>query len=358
MNKTRLLKFLPLVVLGLLLSACGSAAAAASWPGITVDEGSGQVFVAYNQHVYALQVENGAERWRFPAEPQGGFSTFAAPQLTSDGQLIVGGYDNKLYSINPETGSQNWVFSGATNRYIASARALSGSIFAPNADYKLYKLSPDGGLQTTFAAHDPQWSQPATDGSILYLASMDHDLVAIDAQTTDELWRLDLGGTVVGSPLLAEDGMLYVGTLNQSVVAVDTTSQREVWRFVTEGWVWASPVVVDGQVLVGDLDGIFYALDAATGDELWRVDTNGAITGSAAFFDDSLYVINEDGRVFSISPDGRSRELALPEAYQGSLYGSPVAAGDLLLIGLTNNANLIIALDDTGAVAWAFAPQN
>jgi outer membrane protein assembly factor BamB len=352
-----LLKFLPLLVLGLLLSACGSAAAAASWPGITVDDAGGQVFVAYNQHVYALQTENGAERWHFPAEPQGGFSTFAAPVLTSDGQLIVSGYDHQLYSVDPGTGSQNWAFSGATNRYIASALTLPDAIFAPNADYKLYKLDADGGLQATFASNDPQWSQPASDGDTVYLTSMDHNLVALDAQTASEMWRLDLGGTVVGSPLLAEDGTLYVGTLNQAVVAVDTASHREIWRFETQGWVWASPILVEGQVFVGDLDGIFYALDAASGDELWRVDTGGAITGSAALFADSLYVINEDGRIVSISLDGRSRELALPETYQGSLYGSPVVAGDLLLIGLTNNANLVVALDDTGAVAWAFAPQ-
>lgn len=357
MKKQRLLMLLPILALGLLLSACGSAAAAASWPGLTVDEGSGQVFVAYNQHVYALQSENGVEQWRFPAEPQG-FSSFAAPVLTSDGQLIAGGYDNKLYSINPETGAQNWVFSGATNRYIASVLSLSGSIFAPNADYKLYKLSEDGGLQTTFAARDPQWSQPVTDGSTIYVASMDHNLVALDSQSTDELWRLDLGGTVVGSPLLADDGLLYVGTLNQAVVAVNTTSHREAWRFETEGWVWASPIFVDGQVYVGDLDGIFYALDAASGNEVWRVDTGGAITGAPALFADNLYVVNEDGRVLSISLDGRSRELPLPEAYRGSLYGTPVVAGEFLLIGLTNNPNLVVALDDTGAVAWAFAPQN
>lgn len=358
MKKIRWFEFLPLVLLGLFLSACGSAAAAASWPGISVDEASGQVYVAYNQHVYALQAENGVERWRFPAEPQGGFSTFAAPVLSGDGQLIVGGYDNKLYSINPETGVQNWVFSGATNRYIASALVLPGSIFAPNADYKLYKLSDDGRLQATFATHNPQWGQPVTDGDHVYLASMDQNLVALDAQSVEELWRLELGGTVVGSPLLTEEGILYVGTLNHSVVAVDTASQKEMWRFETEGWVWASPIWVDGRVFVGDLDGIFYALDGATGTEIWRVDTGGAITGAAALFADSLYVINEDGRVVSLSLDGRSRELALPEEYRGPLYGSPVVAGDLLLIGLTNNTNLIIALDNSGAVVWAFAPQS
>lgn len=358
MKKAQLLKLLPLFALGLLLSACGSAAAAASWPGITVDPASGQAFVAYNQHVYALQAENGVEQWRFPAEPQGGFSTFAPPTLTTDGQLIVSGYDNKLYSVDPVTGAQNWVFSGATNRYVGSALSSDASVFAPNADYKLYKLSSNGGLQSTYATHDPQWGQPVSDGELIYLASMDHNLIALDPGGLEEVWSLDLGGTVVGTPVLAEDGQLYVGTLNQAVVAVDIASHREAWRFETQGWVWASPLLVEGQLFVGDLDGIFYALDAATGNELWRVDTGGAITGSAALFADSLYVINDDGHVLSISLDGRSSELPLPEDYQGSLYGSPVVAGDLLLIGLTNNTNLVVALDASGAVAWAFAPQN
>jgi outer membrane protein assembly factor BamB len=356
MKKKHLLIFVALLVVSMFLSACGSAVAAASWPGLTYDEGRGLVYVAMNQFVHAIQVENGLQRWQFPAEPQGGFTTYAAPELSEDGQLIVGGYNNSLYSLNPETGAQNWQYTGAGNRFIGSALEVGGQIFAPNADHKLYILGSQGQLVRTFATLDPQWSQPVSDGIAVYLPSMDHFLYALDAQSGEELWKVDLEATIVGSPVLAEDGMLYVGTLDHTLFAVDTTSHREVWRLATQGWVWATPLLVDGQLFFGDLDGIFYGVDAATGDELWRVDTGGAITGMAALFNESLYIGNETGHIFSIGLDGRSRELTLPEAYQGSYYSSLVVAGDLLLIGVTNNENILIALDSDDSVVWHFVP--
>ena len=356
MKKKHLLTLIPVLALSLLLTACGEAVAAGSWPGITYDESRSLVYVAHNQSAHALQIENGLERWKFPAEALGGFATYAAPQLTADGQLIIGGYNNSLYSLNPENGAQNWAFTGAGNRYIGSALVAGEQIFAPNADQRLYILGSQGNLVKTFATRDPLWGQPASDGSVVYLTSMDHFLYALDAQSGDELWKLDLEATIVSSPVLDADGILYVGTLDHTLFAVDTQSQREVWRMTTQGWVWAAPLIVDGQLFIGDLDGIFYGVDAASGQEEWRVDTGGAITGTAALFNDSLYIGNESGRLFSISLDGRSWELALPEAYKGSYYGSPVVAGDLLLIGMTNNENIAIALDSDDSVVWHFVP--
>lgn len=356
MKKKHLFTLLPLLALSLFITACGEAVAAGSWPGISYDETRGLLYVANNQFVHAIQIENGLETWQFPAEPQGAFSTYAAPQLTEDGQLIIGGYDNTLYSVNPENGLQNWTFPGAGNRFIASPLPVGDQIFAPNADHRMYILGPQGNLVKTFSTQDPQWGQPASDGSTVYLASMDHFLYAIEAQSGEGTWSLDLDSTIVGSPALGADGMLYVGTLDHTLFAVDTQSHREAWRLPTQGWVWATPLVVDGQLFVGDLDGIFYGVDAASGDELWRVDTGGAITGTAALFNDSLYIGNEAGRLFSISLDGRSREVPLPEAYQGLYYGTPVVAGDLLLLGLTNNESIVIALDNENAVVWNFVP--
>jgi outer membrane protein assembly factor BamB len=258
--------------------------------------------------------------------------------------------------VNVENGLQNWTFPGANNRFIASPLPVGDQIFAPNADQRMYILGSRGELVGTFPTQDPQWGQPASDGSTIYLTSMDHFLYAIDAQSRDEQWKLDLEATIVGSPALGADGMLYVGTLDHTLFGVDTQSHREAWRMATQGWVWATPLVVEGQLFVGDLDGIFYGVDAASGDELWRVDTGGAITGTAALFNDSLYIGNEAGRLFSISLDGRSREVPLPEAYQGLYYGTPVVAGDLLLLGLTKNENIVIALDSENSVVWNFAP--
>ncbi|MCW5876783.1 MAG: PQQ-binding-like beta-propeller repeat protein [Anaerolineales bacterium] len=352
MKKLHLLIFL---LLGLLLTACGTPQEAGSWPGITVDENAGLAYVAYGQHVYAVQLENGLERWRFPAD-NGAFGSFAAPQLGANGQLLVSGYDHTLYSLDAGSGAQQWSFNSAQNRYIGSPLAADGLVFAPNADHKIYALDTSGNLQWVFLTGEPVWSQPEANGNVVYVAGMDHQLYALDARSGAELWSLDLGGTSVSGPVLSGDGLVYVGTLSQTVAAVNTQTGNLAWNYATQGWVWGRPTLAGDQLIVGDLEGIVYALDAASGRELWRSQTGGAITGSAALLGDNLYVINEAGELFAFGLDGRSRQLPLPGNYSGALYGSPVAAGDLLLIGLTQNDSLLIALDGTGSVVWSFAP--
>jgi outer membrane protein assembly factor BamB len=143
--------------------------------------------------------------------------------------------------------------------------------------------------------------------------------------------------------------------LNKQVVAVDAASGRDLWRFDAAGWVWGTPTLVEGILYAGDLEGTVYALDASSGSELWSVDTEGAITGSPLVVEDAVYVVNENGDVVAITTEGSvrwTRNLDRP------LYGSLVAAGELLLVGQTNASAIVTALDHNGDTVWSFAPEN
>ena len=91
------------------LSACaGGVTTATSWPGLTVDDQ--YAYVAYNTQVYAVDLINGSERWRYPAEPDNKITFYADPSLSQDGQLIVGGYDFVLYSLIVSSMARIWSF--------------------------------------------------------------------------------------------------------------------------------------------------------------------------------------------------------------------------------------------------------
>ncbi|MQC26948.1 MAG: hypothetical protein DWG76_05820 [Chloroflexi bacterium] len=357
MKKNRALSFTLLLGVALLLSACGSAFSASSWPGITYDETSSTIYVAYNQHVYALQAENGAEFWRFPVDPENSINFYAPPTLSEDGQLLVSGYNNQVYSLDPaNNGRENWAFAGAANRFIGSPASNALGVFAPNSDHKLYALTPEGALQWTFASQEPQWASPAADESTIYVPSMDHHLYALNAADGELLWDKDLGGTIVGRPALSADGILFVGTFGQEVLALRASNGAIQWRASTEGWVWSGPSLADGVVYAGDVDGFVYAFNAETGRQLWRVTADSAITGTPLVAHDSIYVTTENGQVLSISLDGR---IQWTETVAGQAYSSPVAAGDAILIGITESEEnvVIIALDAAnGNVLWSFAP--
>lgn len=353
MKTKRLYLVLAALAVALLVSACGSGFGASSWPGLSLDAESNTVFVAYNQAVYALQAENGVERWHFPSESDNAVSFFAAPTLAEDGQLLVGAYNNALYSLDTANGSLNWSFDVAANRYIGSPQANGAGFFAPNADRHLYALSADGQLQWTFEGEEAFWAQPAYDGQTLYVPAVDHMLYAVDAQSGRLVWEQDLEGSVVGRPALGEDGTLYVGTFGAEVIALDSANGRILWRTSTSGWVWNGPALADGVVYAADLEGIVYALNAESGAQLWQVTADGAITGSPLVAFDHVYVGTENGQLLSINLDGR---IQWTQTLEGQLYSSPMAAEDLILIGVVEADHIVTAVDQNGQVQWTFRP--
>lgn len=354
-----------LIALSLFLTACGSAVAAGSWPGVTYDEDRGLVYLGYNTSISAIRADNGVLEWQYPAEAQNTFQVFSAPQVTSDGMIVVGTYASGLYKLDPDnqgTPTVNWPFAGASNRYIGAPLTADGAIYAPNVDGHIYAVDLDGRtLWPDSTVRGQLWAQPVTDGELIFLPSMDHRLYAVDMASGEEpaTWEggIDLGSAIVGTPTLSEDGLLYVSTLDKLIVTVDAQRAEVVGpEFVTEGLLWSSPTLVDGTLYVGDMSGNLYAFDASNGNQNWVLDLGSAVSAAPVLFNDLLYVGTEVGQLFSITLDGRLLEIPLLQPYQGAKYGAPVAAGDNLLVSMVGSDVVLIALDASGRVVWQY-PQ-
>ncbi len=342
------------------LSACsGGATTASSWPGLTVDDQ--YAYVAYNTQVYAVDLVNGSERWRYPAEPDNNITFYTDPSLSQDGQLIVGSYDYVLYSLDAESGVQNWNFAAAENRYIASSLVQEGHIFAPAADENLYSLDLNGRLQWTFSSEGESWAQPITDENCncLFLPSMDHTVYAIDPQNGTQKWRSPkLGGAVVGTPAYSENGILFVGTFGGKLFALNAKDGSIIWEFSTAdgGWIWSGPTLSEGVVYFGDLDGYFYAVDANNGSQMWQLppeQLDGEIVGSPLVIEDSIYITSEDGILFKLDTAGR---IQWSQTIGGKIYTSPKAADDLILVAPIQIDELLVAVNQDGVRQWSFIP--
>lgn len=357
--KHLLITILMLIAGGLLSGCAAGTGAATSWPGLIVDDQT--AIVAYNTHVYAIQLSNGSQRWRFPVEADNQITFYASPALTPDGQLIVGAYNNTLYSLDPETGTENWRFTGVRNRFIASPLVTERGIFASNADKVFYALDFDGNQLWTFPMEAESWAQPVSDPdcTCIYVPSMDHRIYALDPEDGRQIWQTeDLGGAVVGTPALGEDGFLYAGTFGSEMLAISTEDGSVQWRFPTDGWVWSGPALHDGRLFFGDLNGNFYALDAANGDGLWQLSAeqlDGPIAGSPLVSDDVIYVSTESGTLFALSLEGA---VQWSQPVGGKLYTSPLpAAEDLILVSPIETDELLVALTTDGAKRWGFNPN-
>jgi outer membrane protein assembly factor BamB len=313
------------------------------------------VFLAAGTQVYAIDLNTGSEKWRYPVKPNAkGF--YANPVLTPDGQLLVPSYDNKLYSLNPATGSENWSFTGSKNRLIASPLVIQTMIYQPSADGHLYALDMTGKQVWAHETGGPLWAQPssAPDCGCIFVASMDHTVYSFNATTGEQLWRSeDLGGALVGTPAVGADGILYIGTFGHEMVALDAQTGAIRWRFTTDGSVWSGPALANNFLYFGDMTGYFYALNAADGSLLWRIQPNNTILDTPLVLADKIYFATEADTLYTVSTAG---DIVHSKVIGGTLYGAPILAGETMLVAPLNSDVLLVALTSAGDQKWTFTP--
>jgi outer membrane protein assembly factor BamB len=113
----------------------------------------------------------------------------------------------------------------------------------------------------------------------IYIGSREGTLLALDDKTGGVLWEKEMGGAVSSLPVLASksssadasgDDLLLVGTDNGEMVAIDLDAREIVWRYQTDGKIRSPALVHEGVVfMVNSRDQVF-ALDIRTGDWRWQ----------------------------------------------------------------------------------------
>ncbi len=336
-----------------LLTACSGQGA--SWPGLSADEEL--AYVSSGPQIFAVRLSDGKEAWHFPEKTSGKTVFYATPVLTEDGQLLIGsaGSEHTFFYLDARSGAQKATFSKAKSPWMGSPLVVGDKVYAPNGDGTLYMLDMQGNKLNGFEAGGPLWSQPVTDGTYIYVGALNHNLYALNPETLEVAWKVDMGGAVPGSPALGPDGILYVGSFASKVVAVDAATGSVLWEAPTEGTVWGGPTLTGDKLYAADLTGKVYAFDAATGERTWEpIQPDGPITGSPMLFGTDLIVTTETGAVVLVGQDGKFKNL---NTFQGKFYTMAVAAGDLILVAPTGARFQLTALDADGKQMWAFPPE-
>jgi outer membrane protein assembly factor BamB len=153
----------------------------------------------------------------------------------------------------------------------------------------------------------------------------------------------------------ASDGSrIYAASYDGNVMAFDPESGSEVWRSKLDIELTAGPGVGEGYLVVVAKDGFAILLNASTGEEMWRADIAGESLAKPLIKGDSVIIQTIDNRLQALSVfDGRSRwsivQTPPPLTMRGS--SSPVIVGNTVIAGF-DSGRLISADIDTGTIAW------
>lgn len=226
----------------------------------------GKAFVATSDgSVHALELVDGQEVWRYPAEGDG-LGVVSAPLVYHDGVVYVGTEGGELHLIEAATGEARCQFDAGAA--IVANPVIADALYLPTRGNTIF-VRPIGecgqrpvpGRLPLYGTETAVEVAPAIRGDRMYLPS-GRFLYSIDLRDNSHAWpasTVDAGSLISGAPVVAGDAV-YFGTEDGLAIAVDAETGDELWRWQTGNFVRSSPAVVEGAVFVASGDGTLYAL--------------------------------------------------------------------------------------------------
>ena len=288
---------------------------------------------AYDNNLYALNSTDGSFLWKFATE--GGL--VGKPALDS-GLVFIGSEDKKLYAISIRSGKSVWEYSadgpirsspkvaeghlffGADDGYLHAVNLVSNRLiwradcgspvrsspFVTNenvyvgselGDFSCFDFR--GQAKWRFRSKKGITSSPVVNQGVVYFASLDGFLYALDAKSGWIVWRFRMNKGSISSPEIS-DNILYVGSADNYIYAIDSSNGKEIWKFKTEHQVSGSPLVSNDSVYCGSVDENMYCLESKTGRLKWKFKTKGPITGTPFVDNNVLYFGSSDKFIYAL----------------------------------------------------------
>ena len=257
--------------------------------------------------IYAVDAENGTEKWKFKTEGP----VHSSPALYK-GKLLVGSWDNNLYALDAQSGQELW-------RFQTGAKAMMHGIQA----------------------------SPCVDvgnGSV-YFGARDAFFYSINVETGALNWKYSANHSWILSTAGVEDGTVYVGTSDSFLfLALDANTGKEKYRLTANGYIYSSPALADHTAFFGDFTGKMFAVDMQTGQKLDEFATPSRKSNAKK-------VLREDKLDFQYAAAGldlslyKTSQSVMNQFYTlGAIVSSPVVANGVIYFGSSDGTLYAINL--------------
>ena len=359
-----------LLLVSMILSACGTVPVAETWPGLTVADGTVYVISGNPQQVYLLDAENGTQKGTFiPAGEHRGV-VYWSPVAVGEGRAFVGFSEPQariygLYAFDPVTRLEQWHI-GVQDLILAAPVYADGVVYFGTSDGQVHAVDAETGAERPgwpFQAREAVWASPLVADGRVYVPSMDHSLYCLEAATGQKVWEFKAQGSLAAQPILA-DGILYVGAFDGRLYAIHADSGQAVegFDFKAGNWIWSEALLADGRLYVTSLDGRLYALDPTSGEVLppYPYDSQEAsgqrdlLRAAPVQAGDRIIVATRSGRVIAVT-DGMGQTWWPSGIPQAEILTTPVVSGNRLYIVLMNGQVQTLNAEN-GVQEWLFSP--
>jgi outer membrane protein assembly factor BamB len=257
----------------------------------------------------------------------------SAGAAVSSNKLLVGGWDCKLYALDPSnSGKLLWSYTLPTYQPLKKlslqrCAIRSAPVVDSNSVSNVYLHSSDGYLYA-FNASSPttpslRWSFPygnisaiapptspvlSSDGAVVYSTSIGRYMYAVNSSTGQQVWNISVANASVSTTPVISTGdgepILFFGTTQGYLFAAHAANGSQAWSFYvgTASKISAGPSLgANGThevfVFFGCSDKNVYALHASSGSLRWVYNTTAPVTSSPTYDP-----TNSDGPALCVFP--------------------------------------------------------
>ncbi len=151
------------------------------------------------------------------------------------------------------------------------------------------------------------WASPVivkNGGRVEVILASDPCVASYDAQTGEELWKLDCITGEVGPSVAYANGIVFALNEYASLVAIKTGAQPEVlWEAYDYLSDVPSPIATDKYLFVVTSYGLIACYDALSGELFWEQEFDNGFYASPILVDDKIYLLDRAGTMHIFKAD-------------------------------------------------------
>lgn len=261
-------------------------------------------------HVIALRAKSGTLEWTFRAE-----AGIGVPPLSIGEHIFVVTHTGTIHLLNATHGEE--VISAKLPTSVASMPAMSGDWLAMVTSGRRMLIvglsQSEKGFKVDVLANSPLGigsppTQPIAKSPFVYVG-VGRSLCYYDVRWRKIVKQVPLSGMSVGAPAL-QGNVIYVATREGVVHAINIQDGKELWQAKLGQRVYSGVSASAELVWVTAASGVIYALNASDGKVVWRFklgDENPLdqktlrIYSPPTVTSDGVYVTSSDGCLYAFA---------------------------------------------------------